>query len=88
MDFGEVEMKEAKAFGDFYIEKMETERDSMKYFLSEDVILDWFGQTVKGEKNVIVFLKKTLASVNHIISDFKPAKKIGFRDTHVVKIPR
>lgn len=88
MDFGEVEIKEAKAFGNFYIEKMETERDSLKYFLSEDVILDWFGQTVKGDKNVIAFLKKTLASVNHIISDFKPATKIGFRDTHVVKIPK
>lgn len=88
MDFGEVEMKEAKAFGDFYVEKMETERESLKYILSEDVILDWFGQTVKGEKNVIAFLKKTLVSVNHIISDFRPAKKIGFRDTHVVKITK
>lgn len=88
MNFGEIEMKEAKTFGNFYIEKMENERDSLKYFLSQDVILDWFGHTVKGNKNVIAFLKKTLASVNHIISDFKPATKIGFRDTHVVKIPK
>lgn len=88
MDFREEEIKEAKTFGNFYIEKMETQRESLKYFLSEDVILDWFGQTVKGEKNVIEFLKKTLTSVNHIISDFKPAKKIGFRDTHVIKITK
>lgn len=88
MDFGELEMKEARAFGEFYIEKMETQMESLKCFLSEDVILDWFGQTIKGEKNVIIFLKKTLTSVNHLISNFMPAKKIGFRDTHVVKIPK
>lgn len=88
MDFGEVEIKEAQSFGDFYIEKMELQRDSLKYILSEDVILDWFGQTVKGDRQVIAFLKKTLASVNHIISNFKPATKIGFRDTHIIKIPK
>lgn len=88
MDFADAERKQAQAFGDFYIEKMETQREMLKYFLSEDVILDWFGQTIKGEKNVITFLKKTLTSVNHIISVFRPAKKIGFRDTHIIKAPR
>lgn len=88
MDFSKVEQKEAQAFGDFYIEKIENQRETLKYVLSDDVILDWFGQTVNGEKNVIEFFKKTFSSVNHIISKFQPTKKIGFRDTHIIKFPK
>lgn len=88
MEFTDNEVKEAQSFGEFYIDSMENHQNRMQYYFSEDITLDWFGQTVKGEKNVIGFFKKTLSSVNHIYAEFKPAKKIGFRDTHVVKVPR
>lgn len=88
MEFTDTQVKEAKIFGEFYVDMMENYRNTVKYYLSEDVILDWFGQTVKGEQNVSVFLKKTLSSVKHHFSDAIPVRKIGFRDTHVVKIPK
>lgn len=88
MEFTDAQAQEAKTFGEFYVDMMENYRNTVKYYLSEDVILDWFGQTVKGEQNVSVFLKKTLSTVKHYFSDAVPAKKIGFRDTHVVKIPK
>lgn len=88
MEFTDAQVQEAKTFGEFYVDMMENYRNTVKYYLSEDVILDWFGQTVKGEQNVSVFLKKTLSTVKHYFSDAVPAKKIGFRDTHVVKIPK
>lgn len=88
MEFTESEVKDARSFGEFYVEKMENYQSTMKYYFSEDIILDWFGQTVKGEKSVTAFLKKTFSSVNHILSEFKPTKKIGFRDTHIVKVPK
>ncbi|KAJ8919344.1 hypothetical protein NQ315_003928 [Exocentrus adspersus] len=88
MEFTEAQVKEAKIFGEFYADLMDNYRNTVKYYLSEDVVLDWFGQTIKGEQKVNMFLKKTLASVKHYLSDAVPAKKIGFRDTHVVKIPK
>lgn len=88
MDFSESDRREAKNFVEFYIDKIENHRNYFRYYLSEDVILDWFGQTIKGEKNVVAFLKKTITSVNHLLSDAVPVKSIGFKDTHKVKIPK
>ncbi|KAJ8949710.1 hypothetical protein NQ318_013579 [Aromia moschata] len=88
MDFTEAQRNEARTFGEFYIDMMENYRNTVKYYLSQDVILDWFGQTVKGEKTVSLFLKKNLSSVKHFMSVAVPVKKIGFRDTHIVNIPK
>nr|XP_023030178.1 uncharacterized protein LOC111518069 [Leptinotarsa decemlineata] len=88
MDFTDADMKEAKTFGEFYINKIENHKNLFKYYLADNVVLDWFGQTVRGDKKVNEFLKKTLASVNHLLSDAVPAKKIGFRDTHIIKVPK
>ncbi|CAH1973439.1 unnamed protein product [Acanthoscelides obtectus] len=88
MEFSEKDVQEAQVFGEFYIDKMENHRNTLQYYLCENVVLDWFGKTVKGDKTVSAFLKKTLASVNHIMTDAVPVKKIGFRDTHVVNVPK
>ncbi|XP_057655123.1 uncharacterized protein LOC130893214 [Diorhabda carinulata] len=85
MAFSDCEKEQAKNFVDFYIDKIENQRNYFRYYLSEDVILDWFGQTVKGEKNVNAFLNKTITSVNHILSETVPATKIGSRESHVIK---
>nr|CAI5863773.1 unnamed protein product [Callosobruchus analis] len=88
MEISEKDVQEAKAFGEFFIDKMENHRNTLLYYLAEKVVLDWFGHTVKSDKIVCAFLKKTFLSVNHIMGDAKPVKKIGFRDTHVVNLPR
>ncbi|KAG5873210.1 hypothetical protein JTB14_019518 [Gonioctena quinquepunctata] len=88
MEFTDEDMKEAKTFGEFYVDKLENHKNLFKYYLAENVVLDWFGQTIRGEKKVNDFLKKTLASVNHLFSDALPAKEIGFRDTHIIKVPK
>lgn len=88
MEFSEEERKEAKAFVEFYVDQMENHTNTIKYYFAETIILDWFGQTITGEKLVTAFLKKTLSTVRHHFSEAFPVKKIGFRDTHVVKMPR
>ncbi|CAH0560386.1 unnamed protein product [Brassicogethes aeneus] len=88
MDFTEDQIREAKDFGEFYIDLVENYKTTVKYYLSDDIVLDWFGQTVKGEKKVNLFIKSNVATVKHFFSDAKPVENIGFRDTHVVKLPR
>ncbi|XP_017772524.1 PREDICTED: uncharacterized protein LOC108559688 [Nicrophorus vespilloides] len=87
--YTEEQVKEATSFAEFYIDLIENHRDSFSYYLSDNAILDWFGQTVKGEKNIKVFLKNHVNKIKHIFPNIEPCSKIGYRDTHVVKyIPR
>ncbi|XP_030766467.1 uncharacterized protein LOC115890387 [Sitophilus oryzae] len=73
---------------DFFMELIEASKNLLKYYLSEDVVLDWFGQTVRGQKNVASFIKTKINPIKHILSGAKPVNRIGFRDTHVVTVSR
>lgn len=84
----DAEINEAKIFSDFYIDTMENHIDTIAIYLSESATLDWFGKTVKGEKNIGAFLKNNAANIKHLMSDPTPVDKIGHRDTHVIKYPR
>lgn len=88
MEFTDDQIKDATTFCDFYLDLIHSFDDKTKYFLSENVLLDYFGHTIKGQKNVTGYIKTNLVNVGHLFEGAKPAKKIGYRDTHVVKLPR
>ncbi|KAL3267112.1 hypothetical protein HHI36_011252 [Cryptolaemus montrouzieri] len=88
MEFSEEQIKDATSFCDFYIDLVHSFNDKTKYFLSEDVVLDYFGHTIKGQKNVTSYIKNNIVNVEHLFRDAKPVHKIGFRDTHIVKLPK
>ncbi|KAF7281128.1 hypothetical protein GWI33_005080 [Rhynchophorus ferrugineus] len=73
---------------DFFTEMVETSKPLMRYYLSDNVVLDWFGQTIKGQKNVATFIRYNINPIKHMLKDVKPTSKIGFRDSHIVKISR
>ncbi|XP_050299345.1 uncharacterized protein LOC126738182 isoform X1 [Anthonomus grandis grandis] len=73
---------------DFYLDLIEHSKNLIRYYLSEDVVLDWFGHTVKGQKNVAAFMKDKVNPVKHIFKEARAIDSIGFRDTHVVKTSR
>lgn len=85
--FSNEEHQEAKDFLEFYINAVET-KNCIRYYLAEDVILDWFGHTIRGEKNVLSFFRSDVSQIKHFLSDVSPAEKIGFRDTHVIKLTK
>lgn len=82
-----LEVAEAKNFLKFYTNMMDNHKSSFKYHLSETAVLDWFGKTVKGSRNIGVFLNSSTTSCTHHFTNVKPAAKIGFRDTHVINLP-
>lgn len=85
--FTEAETEEAQKFMDFYIDMIDNHKDCFKYHLSESAVLDWFGQTVKGCKNVNSFLKSSTSACNHHFPTVRPVKQVGFRETHVINLP-
>ncbi|XP_060531914.1 uncharacterized protein LOC132705378 [Cylas formicarius] len=84
----EDKLTEAENLKDFFCDLMENSKQYVKYYFSDDIVLDWFGQTVKGQKNVSAFLKVNVTPVKHYFSRALPANSIGFRDTHVIKTPK
>lgn len=80
--------EDAQKVLDFFTDMMETSKTHLKYYLSEDVVLDWFGHTVKGQKKVASFIKTTVNPIRHLFKEAKSTSKIGFRDTHLVKGPK
>lgn len=85
-NFTETETLDSKKFFDFYENFIDNHRDTLKYHLSECAVLDWFGKTVKGSRNICAFMCSKAVSCTHHFTNVKPASKIGFRDTHVVNI--
>lgn len=79
------QLEEAKNFMEFYTNLVNNTKDTLIYYLSDSATIDWFGKTIKGEKNMNTFIKTTLSSVKHNFSKTVPTKKIGFRDVHVIK---
>lgn len=71
---------------DFYIDLLDNSKNLLKYYLSDDAVLDWFGQTVKGQKNISTFIKAKVMPIKHIFHEAKAVSKIGFRDSHQIML--
>ncbi|XP_018330539.1 uncharacterized protein LOC108740648 [Agrilus planipennis] len=81
------EADDAQIFFDFFVDLLENHRETAVYYFSENALLDWFGQTVRGEKGIRGFFRTTIATVTHEFKDVTPVSKIGYRDSHVVQLP-
>ncbi|OXU31445.1 hypothetical protein TSAR_004723 [Trichomalopsis sarcophagae] len=46
--------------------------------LAENVVLDWFGKTIKGRTNVAAFMNKHKVHSRHVFNDISPTDSIGY----------
>lgn len=83
--------KEEESGGDYikeitelYFDIFDNHNDTLMYYLADTATLDWFGQTVKGPKNIGAFIKTKIGKIKHIFGNAVEVSKIGNRDTHVV----
>ncbi|KAF5304568.1 hypothetical protein FQA39_LY09619 [Lamprigera yunnana] len=81
------EITEAQKFSEFFFDLFENSRDNLIYYLDNTALLDWFGHTIKGPKNIVTYLKNSAGSCKHIFSNSQPAHKIGYRESHIIKLP-
>lgn len=70
---------------DLLFDIIENHKETLTYYLSDNATLDWFGHTVKGQKNIIAFMKSKVGKLRHEFPNPREVTKIGYRDTHVVK---
>nr|XP_008192085.1 PREDICTED: uncharacterized protein LOC103312661 [Tribolium castaneum]XP_015834884.1 PREDICTED: uncharacterized protein LOC103312661 [Tribolium castaneum] len=82
------EKDSAKEVLEFYVDIFENNNSTVKYFLSENVVLDWFGKTIKDNKKVSLFLKEQACKVTHHITNTIPSEKVAFKESHNVKVPK
>ncbi|XP_019757054.1 uncharacterized protein LOC109535576 isoform X4 [Dendroctonus ponderosae] len=85
---GQKPTEDAQKVLDFFTDLIETSKTHLKYYLAEDIVLDWFGQTIRGQKKVASFIKTKVNPIRHLFKEAKSTSKIGFRDTHLVKAPK
>lgn len=85
MEITDEQLEEAKQFIDHYVNIVDNHRETLIYYLTDCATFDWFGKTIKGEKNIKNFIRDTISTVQHDFSNPCPVPKIGFRDSHKVK---
>ncbi|CAD6237156.1 GSCOCG00002170001-RA-CDS [Cotesia congregata] len=73
------DLSEAVSFANGYFALADGLIDDLANYLAEDVILDWFGQTIKGRKNVSAFMKFQNVNSRHIIDEINPSTTIEYR---------
>lgn len=87
--FSSKEVDEAKKFGEFFIDLLDQHRESFSFYLADTAILDWFGRTMRGPKDINAHLTgNSRSSFRHYFNTAQPMHNIGFRDCHVIKEAR
>lgn len=84
MSKGEEEINGIKEIAELYFDIIENHRDTLMYYLADTATLDWFGQTVKGTKNIVAFIKGKVGKIRHVFPSPVEVSTIGHRDTHIV----
>lgn len=70
---------------DFYINLVENNNSTVRYYLAENVVLDWFGKTVKEVTKVSRFMKDQVGTVTHYLTSAVPVQNVAFKNVHKIK---
>lgn len=70
---------QAISFANSYFALVDGLAYGLESHLSENVVLDWFGRTVRGRKNVTAFMEAHKMNSRHIFGNI--ASSVGIRCT-------
>lgn len=79
------DLSQAVSFANSYFALADGLVGDLDNYLAEDVILDWFGQTIKGRKNVSEFMKFQSINSRHIIDEINPSSIIEYRKSRPLR---
>lgn len=82
------EKDSAKEILEFYVDLVENNNSTVGYYLAENVVIDWFGKTIKDSKKVALFIKDQVAKVTHHLTNTFPSENVAFKESHHVKVPK
>lgn len=70
------ERAQAILFAEYYFALADGIFPGLECHLEKDVVLDWFGRTIKGKKNVTAFIKSNRISTLHLFTDITSISSI------------
>lgn len=69
----------AKTFTSWYKQMIDHDRQNLVLYLSDDIVLEWFGRTIKTRKKVSSFLKHDMQCSSHGFVSVQNVDKIQNR---------
>lgn len=73
------EYAEAISFANSYFALVDGLAFGIENHLAKDVVLDWFGRTIRGRTNVATFMQTHKVSSRHIFSSITPTSCIAYK---------
>ncbi|KOX70933.1 hypothetical protein WN51_03362 [Melipona quadrifasciata] len=73
---------QAISFANIYFSLVDGLISGLENCLSENVVLDWFGNVIEGRKNVSAFIKNHKTISKHIFLDITPITGVSFEEKH------
>lgn len=74
------EHSRAISFMNSYFSLIDGLASGLENHLAENVILDWFGKTIRGKRNVSTFIKKNKVDSRHMFASIKPIDGIRYKE--------
>lgn len=72
------ERTRAISFANCYFALVDGLASGLAGHLAEDVVLDWFGRTVRGRKNVTSFMEAHKVNSRHVFRSITPISGINY----------
>lgn len=76
---------QAISFANSYFSLVDGLAPGLDGHLAEDVVLDWFGRTIRGRKNVADFIKYHKVASRHVFNDITPVGCINYKKSRSVE---
>ncbi|KAK2587281.1 hypothetical protein KPH14_003009 [Odynerus spinipes] len=76
------EHSRAVSFANCYFALVDGLASGLENHLAEDVVLDWFGRTIRGKRNVSTFIRTHKVNSRHMFASIKPTGGIGYKNNH------
>ena len=73
----------AKKFIVWYKSKIDSDRQHLSSYLSDNIILEWFGRTIKTRKKVSSFVKNDIQCSRHDFTSIESIDKIELRNEKI-----
>lgn len=73
---------QARTFVSWYKRMIDYERQNFALYLSDEVVLEWFGKTIRKRKKVASFLKYDMQSTKHDLTTVESIERISVREDH------
>ncbi|XP_046743675.1 uncharacterized protein LOC124409831 [Diprion similis] len=79
------EQSQAISFANSYFSLVDGLAPGLEDHLAHNVVLDWFGRTIRGRENVAAFMKTHKVASRHVFNCIESASSISYRKSQIAR---